>query len=247
MSWHKVWLVLRREYLFNFKRPSFLFTAFGVPLISVVAMVLIFQFTANRETNLDKFQRVGYVDRAGVVTARANNPDNYQPVRDPALAAPAESAPDAERVTYFDALETAAHQQLLDGDLDAYFVIPEHYILSGQVGLYSQKNVPQALLDGVEDFLRDQIGNLAPAGLPVGMERLVNPATITMRDVDSGDELTETAMVGRFLLPFLFVFVYFMAANTTAQFLMSGVVDEKENRLMEILATSLRPIELLWG
>jgi ABC-2 type transport system permease protein len=28
---------------------------------------------------------------------------------------------------------------------------------------------------------------------------------------------------------------------------MSGVVEEKENRLMEILATSLRPLELLWG
>jgi ABC-2 type transport system permease protein len=29
--------------------------------------------------------------------------------------------------------------------------------------------------------------------------------------------------------------------------MMSGVVEEKENRLMEILATSVRPIELLWG
>ena len=30
----KVWLVLRREYAYNFRRPSFLFTAFGVPLLS---------------------------------------------------------------------------------------------------------------------------------------------------------------------------------------------------------------------
>ena len=63
MSWHKIWLVLRREYLFNFRRPSFLFTAFGVPALSLGGMFFIFQFTADRETNLDNYQRVGYIDR----------------------------------------------------------------------------------------------------------------------------------------------------------------------------------------
>ena len=63
MNWHKISLVLRREYLHNFRKPSFLFTAFGVPLISLVAMFFITQVVVNRETNLDAFQRVGYIDR----------------------------------------------------------------------------------------------------------------------------------------------------------------------------------------
>ncbi len=116
----------------------------------------------------------------------------------------------------------------------------------GTVDLYSDRNVPEALRQSVEDFMRFQIGARAPADLPVPVERLGEGNT-TLRDLDSGEEMSEAAMIGRILLPFVFVLIYFMATSTTAQFLMSGVVEEKENRLMEILATSVRPIELLWG
>jgi ABC-2 type transport system permease protein len=223
MSWRKIWLVLRREYLYNFKRPSFLLTAFGVPLISFGAIFIVGRVTAQRETNLDSFQRVGYVDHAGIVSAEGSNPDGYQPV------------------------EGDANQQLVDGNLDAYFVIAEDYILTGKIDLYARKSIPEALRNHVEDFMRAQIVASVPGNLLVPQQRLQENPDISIRDLDTGDKLSEAALVGRLLLPFVFVLVYFMVTNTTAQFLMSGVVEEKENRLMEILATSLRPLELLWG
>lgn len=246
MSWQKIRLVMLREYLLNFKRPSFLFTAFGVPLMSLGAMFLIIRFTTNRETNLDNWQRVGYVDRAGVIDAAGPNPDGYQPVSDPALAEPTADADPAAWPAYYDALETAARQQLIDDSLDAYFVLPAGYTLTGQVDLYARKNLPEALRENVQNFLAGQIAAKAPDTLPVPVERL-HDIEYTVRDLDTGKEMSEAAMFGRLMLPFIFVLLYFMATNTTAQFLMSGVVEEKENRLMEILATSLRPIELLWG
>ena len=223
MSWQKIWLVLRREYLFNFKRPSFLLTAFGVPLLSLGAIFIVGRVTAQRETNLDDFQRIGYVDHAGIVSAEASIPDGYQPV------------------------EGDASQQLVDGNLDAYFVIADDYILTAQIDLYARKSIPEALRQNVEDFMRAQIAAGVPGDLPVPQQRLQERPNVSIRDLDSGDELSEAALVGRLLLPFIFVMMYFMVTNTTAQFLMSGVVEEKENRLMEILATSLRPLELLWG
>ncbi|NLX10661.1 MAG: ABC transporter permease [Chloroflexi bacterium] len=249
MSWEKIWLVLRREYLYNFKRPSFLFTAFGVPLLTLVAMFLIFTFTADRETNLDNWQRVGYIDRAGVIdpALAVENDVTFQPVTDPALDTPAADAPDDERRAYFDALEASAAQQVAADNLDAYFVVDEHYTLNGQVTVSSERNLPAALTSDIEDFMRAQIAAQAPAELPVSVERLSDPMSVVIRDLDNDEELTETMLVGRIMLPFVFVFIYFMATSTTSQFLMSGVVEEKENRLMEILATSLRPLELLWG
>jgi ABC-2 type transport system permease protein len=94
--------------------------------------------------------------------------------------------------------------------------------------------------------MRSQIAAKAPETLPVPPTRL-KETNYMVHDLDTDKELSEAAMAGRLLLPFIFVMLYFMATNTTAQFLMSGVVEEKENRLMEILATSVRPIELLWG
>lgn len=238
-------LVLKREYTFNFRRPSFLFTAFGVPALTLVGMFVIIQFTADRETNTDAFQKVGYIDRAGIITETVPDFDTFAPVTDPALQAPGENVTAA--ATYYDALEASAQQQLNNGTLDAYFVLPDNYVLTGLVDLYADQNIPQALQEDVQNFLRAHIAALAPDGLPVSADRLANPVDVVMRDVDSNEKLDDFALIGRLLLPFLFAFLYFMATSTTAQFLMNGVVEEKENRLMEILATSLRPIELLWG
>jgi ABC-2 type transport system permease protein len=41
--------------------------------------------------------------------------------------------------------------------------------------------------------------------------------------------------------------VFIMASQTTSGFLMSGVVEEKGNRMMEILITSITPMQLLMG
>jgi ABC-2 type transport system permease protein len=234
MNWRKIWLVARREYLFNFRRPSFLFAAIGVPALSLAAMFLIGKFVQNRETNLSKFQRVAYIDLAGIVDPALESTCDgcdFQPFVCP--------APDSEP-------EACAAQETLAGNLDAFFTIDANYTLNGQVDLYARRSIPQALRDNVESFLREQIAARAPGNLAVSPD-LISNADITIRDLDSGKELSEAALVGRLMLPFLFVMIYFMTTNTTAQFLMSGVVEEKENRLMEILATSLRPLELLWG
>lgn len=236
MDWQKIWLVIRREYLVNFKRPSFLFTAFGVPAFSLIAMFLIIQLTTSRETSLDKFQNVGYIDSQGIIDASVETEEEFQPITAPG----AEAGDIAAQQAY-------ANDLLNSGDLDAYFVITETYVLTGQIELYSTRNIPYALHENVESFMRTQIAARAPDSLPVTTDRLAAPAEMVIRDLDSDEELTEAQLIGRLMLPFIFVFIYFMATSTTAQFLMSGVVEEKENRLMEILATSLRPIELLWG
>lgn len=246
MSWHKIALVLKREYLYNFKRPSFLLTAFGIPVLSIVAMFLIIQFTANQETNLDGFATVGYIDRAGVVTDTANW-ERFRPVTAPGLTPPSEEGNGEAMQAYYDQLIEAANQQVLAGELPAYIVIGPQYILTGQVDVYSEKKIPAALTTEINDFLRDQLAASIPASIDAPAQRLAEPSDVTLRSLEGDDELSETELIGRLILPFVFVFIYFMATNTTAQFLMSGVVEEKENRLMEILATSIRPLDMLWG
>ncbi len=251
MSWDKMLLVLKREYVFNFKRKSFLFTAFGVPLLTLAAMFLIIRFTVGRESNLADFNRIGVVDRAGIVSDLSTPPGEkdapeYVLVTDSALTAPEGDDP-AAREAYFAALEDAARQQFDAGDLDGYLVIANNYSLTGQVDLYTKGNIPAALTSNITAFMRQQLSATVPDTVPVPPDRLADPVEEVIRDIDTGEKLSDAALFGRMLLPFIFVFIYFIASSTTAQFLMSGVVEEKENRMMEILATSVRPSELLWG
>jgi len=114
------------------------------------------------------------------------------------------------------------------------------------VALYAQRSAPEQLREDIKDFLKAQIALHVPDDVPVSPARLEHVEYV-MRDAETGEELSKWALIGRIMLPLIFVMLYVMATNTTAQFLMSGVVEEKENRLMEILATSVRPVELLWG
>jgi ABC-2 type transport system permease protein len=48
-----------------------------------------------------------------------------------------------------------------------------------------------------------------------------------------------------FILPFLAGFLFIMAVNISAGYLLQSVVEEKENRTMEIMVTSLSPTQLM--
>lgn len=226
MNIGKIVLVAQREYIFNFRRPSFLFTAFGFPILIFGIMYFVFNFIIDSETRLDDWQRIAFVDYAGIVVRNddEHNPDGYAALN-----------------------ETEAHAQLLEGKLDGYFVIARDYVTSGQVIFVAEKQAPAALLnERIPDFLRRQIA-AGVSNLDAIEPRLREDLETDLREVQSGETVGEIAIYGRFMVPFIFVFIYFMATSTTAQFMMSGVVEEKENRLMEVLATSLRPIELLTG
>jgi len=253
MSWHKILLVLKREYRVNFRRKSFLFSAFGMPLLIMAGTFLTIRFTTGREADLSDYERIGVIDRAGIVSVLENpdaDPDLDEPeyvlVTHPDAPAPDKDDPQA-RDAYFAALEQAAREQYEAGALDGYLVIHDDYTLTGQIDLYTKGNIPAALSESVQNFMRRQIAARAPQTLPVPAERIAGGVEEVLRDIDTGEEMSETALLGRMMLPFVFVLIYFLATNTTAQFLMNGVVEEKETRLMEILATSLRPSELLWG
>lgn len=229
MNFAKALIVARREYRVNFRSAGFLFMAFAFPLLILVLMFFITQFIIERETSTDDFQKVAYVDKAGIV-----QPDVVAPAGYFAL-----DVPELDAVPYIE-------QQLKDGVADAIFVIDANYTLSGQVDVYSRKNITEALKENIDAFLSDNLVAQA-TNLKVPPERLVEPFDAVFRTLETDERQSEAALIGRFLLPTIFVFVFFIATSTTSQFMMGGVVEEKENRLMEILASSVRPLELLVG
>jgi len=220
----KIWLIARREYWYNFRRRSFLFTAFGVPLFTFVMMYVVVGISDTAFGGTGQLGEIGYVDQAGVLEAAAEKPEEYR------------AFPDVE----------TAHAALLEGSIGAYFVLPENFLKTGQVEAYAVENVPDGIENQFSAFVRANLAHLAPASLPV--ERLRNPLNLTVIELATNTELAgPDAFMARFLSPFLFAIIFLMAVNTTSQFLMSGVVEEKESRMMEVLITSCTPLEMLWG
>lgn len=220
---NKAWMVARHEFSTNLRRPAFLFAAFGVPLLIIVLLAVIMTFAVQMETDVGRVGSVGYVDDAGVLAQALDRPDTF---------------------IAFDS-EDAARAALDAREIGAYFVLPSDYVQTGNVRLYSAVDVPDALEDQINAFLVVNVG--AALENPELVELLRAPVDLQIRTLDSGRTLGENAIVALIFIPFIFVFVVVMATQITGGYLMSGVVEEKTNRIMEILVTSITPFQLLLG
>jgi ABC-2 type transport system permease protein len=218
----KTWLIAKHEYLTNVKRRSFLFGAFGIPIITIVLMTVVFGLIFSDESDVNRLGGVGYVDQSGVLADAIGKPDAFAPY----------------------ATEAEARAALDAGEIGAYFTIAADYLLSGTVRIFSSGGIPEALHDDIDSYLRSNLS----AGLdPAVAERLKDPVESSIRTLDNGRVIRDNAIVGLFLMPIIFVMVFLFASQTTSGYMMSGVVEEKSNRIMEILITSVTPFQLLFG
>lgn len=218
----KIWLIAKHEYLTNIRRRSFLFGAFGIPVITLIMMTLVFGLVIDNEADVSRLGTIGYVDQAGVLAAQIDLPKNFS--------------------VY--ASDEAARAALDAGTIGAYFSVDANYLNNGAIQVVSLTGIPAALTDAINTYLR---ANLSAGLDPAIAERIKDPVESSIRTLDNGRELQGSAIVGLFLMPILFVMIFLFASQTTSSYMMSGVVEEKVNRIMEILITSVTPLQLLVG
>lgn len=221
--------IIQYEFLTNLKRPSFLFSVFGVPIMLVVVFLIIAVAASSGEVTFDSFGRIGFVDNsteqvlADVVPA-PDYPDLFQPYAD----------------------EASARTALDASEIGGYLALPENYMQTGQVQFYTYQDEPSELDTAIEQFM---LANLtAGSDVPLPVERLRDTGDMTVQDVnDARNIASEDGVFFSLFIPVIFTFILIMASLTTGGFLMQGLVEERTNRVIEMLVTSVRPMQLLIG
>ncbi|MDT8305855.1 MAG: ABC transporter permease [Anaerolineae bacterium] len=220
------WLMARYEYLKRVRTRSFLLTTLGVPAL-IVVIGLVGAITALSERNNSP---VGYVDHAGFLN-EALYADPYLEDMEDRIAL----IPYAE--------EEAARAALEAGEIQGYYVLPAGYPQNPQIDSYYMGEAPAG--SDFADFVRANLvaqANIAPAT----QAWLVEGPEVTVRDLNTGRELGRDAFAG-VVLPLVGGFFFFFAVMGSSGFLLQIVGDEKENRTMEILITSVNPLQLIGG
>jgi len=224
----KTKIVALTEFITNVKRKEFIILTLLLPLILLTSMVipLFFMQTVSHEK-----ETLGVVDETGIV----------MPVLE-------------ERYTDYLIKEIAnaeeARQLLENNNISSYIIIEKDFIEKGKVSYYSKiqlssfssanMNLERIVSDiAIENLLRNEgISNeiINKVKDPIEMERI----TVTK----TGDEKeTPFSFVGNYLLP-LFLFMSIMNAGG---YLLNGIVEEKENKVVEVLLSTISPSELLSG
>lgn len=227
------WSVFKYEILRTVKKKAFLFSMFGLPIIGFLLVFVIRFGTGNQDPTqqlmnlaLDTggVNQSGYVDYSGMF---------------PSVGEFASSA-----VIKFDD-EASARAALDAGTIQAYYIIPEDYVETGDI----QSVIPNFSLSSISEapirmLFISQMGEvvnqqqLTLLGVPPTFQVNKLEKEATDRVVNIADN---SGAVG------LFAFLFVLALFGTNGYLMQTVIEEKETRLIEILLSSVTPSALLTG
>jgi ABC-2 type transport system permease protein len=231
----RVFAILRHEVFVTIRRKGYLFMTLGIPIIASVG-VLAFVILQGEEDDapyqnpLDHAPNrpIGYVDYSGTFD---------------------DSGDLAPAIVRFPT-EDAARNALQKGELISYYVIAADYMATGNLTrkapqldfMASDTDVFRAFL--IKELLGDEDPDL--------LLRLYQPARMIEHQLDaSGAELSqvdeEQRYGGNFVLVYGFAMILILSTMIPAGYLLRSVVEEKENRTIEIVLSSTRPLEMLTG
>jgi ABC-2 type transport system permease protein len=214
------------EYTRHVNNKAFWITLFAVPagilLIMLLSVVITF---ASIDTD-----PVGYVDQAGLIK---------QPQEKPSKTSLFE--PFIPLIPYAD--ETSARWAAEDGKIQGYFVIPQGYTDSYQLIYYFNKPLSSEIRTEVDTLIRTNL--LAGETIP-NFERLTEGSHFTQASLD-GTRIVGENEAAKIIIPMVISFLFVIAVMTSGGYLLQALVEEKENRTMEIVVTSVSPNELMAG
>jgi ABC-2 type transport system permease protein len=141
--------------------------------------------------------------------------------------------------------ESAAQQALSAGEIQGYYVVAGDYFTSGDVRLVYMDREPSSLAQRTfRDFLQANLVRDLPADVA---RRLTEGAEFILPQADGSRQPMDFSLFLNAFMPAILGFAFIIAIFTTSGYLMQAVVEEKENRTMEVLVTSLSPGKLIAG
>ncbi|MDX9864622.1 MAG: ABC transporter permease [Anaerolineaceae bacterium] len=232
---NKFLLVFQHELKTILNRRSFLLTLFLVPLVAFIVITLVTRLGGGAPTESvvedlltapEERTIMGFVDHSGLVE---EVPADLQ-----------------ETLLPYDSVEAAEHA-LSAGVIAAYFRIPADYLQIGMVEKFGGSN---NFMEQVSNST--EIETLLAYNLTGGdaylVERLQTPMLVQREVEQEGPDVMRNPFTGAsYYLPYAMTMLFYMLIFGNASSLLRSVTSEKENRVLEGLLTSLRPVELIAG
>lgn len=231
----KLKLIILREYMSIVGRRSFIVMTLLIPVIMILCMALpaaIGYFN----NSASEAQTVAVIDESGRYGGAIADDELYHfvPLRADTVANPHDFYKKA------------------DGQLAAVVVIPADVDSTAAVTVYSENTINLALKERIARQLSDTLtrARVASYGVP-GLQKMMDDANVSVdlksvkwnAEGDESQSSTEVALVVGLILAFLtYMFVLLYGAM-----IMNGVIEEKTNRIVEVIVGSCKPFQLMMG
>lgn len=232
---NKTILILKQEYLKRVKKKSFIILTLLVPLLFVGMFALIIFLSVDN----DKQERtIAVYDESALFLGELEQ-DDYTKFH---------FIPKEEY--------TELKSDLKNSEFYALLYIPENIYSAGTAQLISAKQVPIELTEKIQRRLSRFIEKdkrqkvIDEAGIPDLDERLAATQTSvklnTLKISETGEATqssSEVAFIASYAMGFIIYFFVFMYGSMV----MRSVMEEKKNRIVEVIISSVKPFQLMAG
>lgn len=234
----KIFLIIKREYLTRVKKKSFLVMTILGPLLMAAIMVVPIYLA----TRSDEVKTVSVIDETGFFYGKFKDGDN---IRFHYLVSDVASAKESLRKNNDYALLYIPKTEL---------TVPSRAVLysESQVNMNVRTYVRNVMIKQLERLkLEAKLKDLQPEGEKITTDDILRSinATVDLSTIKLGEEgreeksFTDVSMVlGMFSGILIYFFIFLFGAQV-----MRGVIEEKTNRIIEVIISSVKPFQLMMG
>jgi len=230
---NKIQVIIKREYVTRVRKKSFIIMTILAPLLMGALIILPTVIMTNSQGD---FKRIAVVEEGSALFKGA-----------------IKNTKDAEFV-YFDrlpleALRDSISKKRLYGGL---YIFPEIVTIPNAIQLISEKQPPMLLLNHIERSLEKEIERQKLQAHNISnfdqiMKTIQTSVSIQTKKIDKTGAITGSSTGIAMVLAYIFGLLMYMLVFIFGSQVMRGVIEEKTSRVVEVIISSVKPIELMLG
>lgn len=226
---NKILIIIQREFLKRVRTKGFIILTITMPFI-MAALVFVPLWLSSIEN--DEQQKVAVIDPTGVYAKALKASKSFAFSAQPVITEEMRS-----EYSPYDAVVA------ISGDLVKN---------NGKVTIYSHKEIPGNMLDYIQSKLNETVQKqkLEATGI-AGLDKIIDDVQrdVNMKTVKwskEGDEQASSTYVA-IIVGGIFTLLIYIFVITYGGMVMQSVIEEKTNRIIELLVSSVKPFQLMMG
>jgi ABC-2 type transport system permease protein len=225
---NKIWTIISFEFLTRIKSKGFIISTILGPVF-LLAIMVIPGIVASVSMN-DTSKHIAVIDETNYIAPKLIKDDPQ---------------------VFFTTTKKAdeLRKELLKGELDAFLLIPKDIFEKGEVSVYTPGGGGIGLIEKINNIISDVVREkrLMDAGVSEKIIKIVESGisvkTIKVTEQGTQKDYTEFFSIFGYILGFMIYFLMFLYGAMV----MRGVITEKVNRIIEVINSSAKPMEIMMG
>lgn len=245
MSTDKTWVIARGEAVKHLRKPTFWVALFALPLLAAVIIFVTGSGTDQgssipglgviESSDLASGKpQVGVVDQSGLVGA-----------------VPASFPPELAALYRLYPSQAEAERALAADEIPTFYVVPADYLASGKLEQVSPQLSPfagQLQGDLIELLLTTSLLDSKDVRYASAIMDVTAALRVQRLDAPAAGEVSERdRMSAAFSAGMAFALILYAAIFSSANLLLQALIEEKENRVIEVVLSSASPKAILRG